>query len=432
MSNKPKKNCPLPTTHARLNHVLSIFDDINKSYQEPVKFTSDLNNLIQALRNVTFMLQSEKGKIENFNEWYKPIQDLMKEDEVMKWLVNSRNHVVKQGDLEKDSYITVRIVNHYNHEIFTQKFDPFLSTDTAIQLFRKVVDLKFPEILKSEVLIEAEREWVVSSYPRGEVVDVLIYCFSILVNVVEKAHEIFGDSILTCEGNSFFDPTEDFMVVLRNNLKLKRSTRVFYESGNVVSSSIERITMEEVLNGMSKEEASKKVTEKYGSIKEIKKIMKPTNEEIPFCFIPYHLEMAKKFMLSDGGILPTCFLYFSKEEPPKMMHFVLSEPTARYSAAERIADMVEQTHCKAIIFLSEVWIGDLPKKGESYVPARYQKGKKEAISLFSATPTKTRHIHLPFSREGEKIILGKESVADDRNWPFFNKLFKVWVNQDIK
>ena len=83
MKIKTKETCPIPITHKRLNHVLSIFDDINKSYQNPDKFTSDLNNLIQTLRNVTFMLQSEKHKIENFDIWYKPIQNSMKENDAI-------------------------------------------------------------------------------------------------------------------------------------------------------------------------------------------------------------------------------------------------------------------------------------------------------------------------------------------------------------
>ena len=109
-----KTPCPFPTTHRRVNQALSIFKDINLHYQDPEKFTSDLNNLIQTLRNITFMLQSEKDTIKDFSGWYAPIQEVMRKDDKMRWLVDSRNHIVKRGDLEKESYISVRIVDHFN------------------------------------------------------------------------------------------------------------------------------------------------------------------------------------------------------------------------------------------------------------------------------------------------------------------------------
>ena len=424
-----KNICPISSTHKRLNHVLSIFDDINKSYQDPDKFTSDLNNIIQALRNITFILQSEKSKIKNFDEWYKPFQEAMRKDDVMLWLVDSRNHVVKKGDLEKDSYLSIRIVDHFNHEIFVQKFDPFITTDEAVQLFRKIIKIKFFDVLKDDVIIEAEREWVVSSYSKAELVDVLIYCFSILVNIIENAHIISNNSILNCKENEFFSEEKDFMVVLRNKLKKSRITKVSYSDGNPLVSNITRIDKTEMFKNYSKAEIKKKVTEKYGDISELKKIMEPTSEEIPFCFLDYHLEMSKKFMLSDGGILTACFFYFSKEEPPRMTFFVPENPVNRFNMAENIADIAEETHCKAIIFISEMWLGDVPKNKKDYIPARLQENRKEAVSILAATPNKIKSILVPFHRENGKIVLEKEQLEKVTEWPFLSKLQKVWKNQ---
>ncbi|MCX6722710.1 MAG: hypothetical protein NT094_01420 [Candidatus Staskawiczbacteria bacterium] len=423
-----KKLCPIIVTHRRLNQSLSIFDDINRSYQNPEKFTSDLNNLIQALRNITFILQSEKSKIENFDEWYEPFQKEMKNDDVMRWLIDSRNHVVKKGDLKKDSYLSIRIVDHYNHEVLTQKFDPFLTTDSAIQLFRKMVKLKYPDILKDEIVLEAERRWVVSSYPKAELVDVLIYCFSILVGIVESAHVKLDRSILDCQQNDFFTKEEDFMVVLRNKLKKIRTTRISYTDGYSYGMDIKKMGKKEIFGDKSQEEITQKVEKRYGDISKLKKIMEPTSEELPFCFLNYHLEMSKRFLLKDGSLMPVCFFYFSKKEPPRMSFFVPDGPISRFSIAESIADIAEETHCRAIIYISEIWVGNIPEKKEDYIPARLQKNKREAVHILAVIPNKIKGIVLPFHRKNKKIILDKETFNDFpiKNYPFFNKLQKVW------
>lgn len=422
------KNCPIPITHTRLNQVLSIFEDINNSYQDPEKFTTNLNNLIQGLRNITFILQSEKHKIKDFDSWYKPFQDIMKEDNVMRWLVDSRNHVVKKGDLEKDSYLSLRIVNHENHEIFEEKFDPFITTDDAIEAFRRIFKIKCAnEYIIEDLVVEAERKWVVASYPNSELIDVLIYCFSILVGIVFSAHKILGVEALFCDKNVFFDIDEDYMIVLRNKLKEKRTTRVSYLDGCSFTYRKKQITRDDI----DVKKDFDKVKEKYGDVEKIKKEMKPADgEDIPFCFMNYHLEMSKRFMLVDGGILAACFFYFSKEKPPRMVFFDPHHPSSRYSMGEEIARVAEETNCRAVIFISEVWIGDFPKNKNDYIPARNQKDRKEAVSIVAITPEKTKEILLPFSRKDEKIILEEEKVSSLNEWPFFTKLQEVWSKQN--
>jgi len=428
-----KTPCPFPTTHRRVNQALSIFKDINLHYQDPEKFTSDLNNLIQTLRNITFMLQSEKDTIKDFSGWYAPIQEVMRKDDKMRWLVDSRNHIVKRGDLEKESYISVRIVDHFNKEIFTQKFDPFFSTNNVIQSFRKTVDLKYPKMLESDILIEAERKWIVHTYPKIELVDVLIYCFSVLVDVVESAHRVLGCSILSCEENNFFNADDDFKLILRNNLKKERVSRIRYVDGNPVTSSLLRLTKEDMFGGKIEEGNKEELSKRYGDFSELVKFSEPTNEGLPFCYMDFHLEMSKRFMATDGGLAPICFLYFSKDKknnPPRIIAFNPSDSTSRYDMAEKIAEAVEVTHCKALIFIGEVWVGDYPEDEKDYVPARLQVDRKEAISILAATPNKTIDYYIPFHRgENGEIVFEELTILEKGEWPFLFKVQKVWEDQ---
>ena len=75
MVDTPKVDCPILQVHTRLNQAFSMFSEVGSRYQKPDAFTVTLNDLIQALRNVTFILQAEKSKIPDFDKWYPPYQE---------------------------------------------------------------------------------------------------------------------------------------------------------------------------------------------------------------------------------------------------------------------------------------------------------------------------------------------------------------------
>src|SRR4051794_6960968 len=92
--------CPVPSAHRRLmdchDHWHAALDD----YMEPDGFRLALNALVQALRNVTWLLQKQKADLPNFDEWYSAWQEAVKSDPVMRWVVKARNRLVKEADLE--------------------------------------------------------------------------------------------------------------------------------------------------------------------------------------------------------------------------------------------------------------------------------------------------------------------------------------------
>jgi hypothetical protein len=79
------------------------------AYMEPETFRLNLNSLIQGLRNVTFLLQSQKRDLPSFEDWYGAWQRAVKDDPVMRWAVSARNRIVKQSDLEMHSTALVRL-----------------------------------------------------------------------------------------------------------------------------------------------------------------------------------------------------------------------------------------------------------------------------------------------------------------------------------
>ncbi|HEX6752668.1 MAG TPA: hypothetical protein VF093_03670 [Solirubrobacterales bacterium] len=63
-------SCPLQSAHTRLRQAHELWHRAAASYPFPEEFVLNLNQLITTLRQVTFMLQAQKHKIEDFESWY--------------------------------------------------------------------------------------------------------------------------------------------------------------------------------------------------------------------------------------------------------------------------------------------------------------------------------------------------------------------------
>lgn len=420
MKETQKIECPLPETHNRLNQTFVLFQNIKNNYHEELEFTSHLNNIIQALRNITFVMQKELAHSNGFEEWYEKQQNKMREDEILKWLVNARNHVVKEGDLKKFSYTKVRLKDHYDRELFAAKLDAEIPMEFVAEWFREKT--KIPEEIKEQSIIEAERIWIVEDFPKAEIVDVLIYCFGVLTNLVYLAHEqVQGTNALLCKKNKHVSAEEDYMEKLHNTITQGRIVRILYSSGEFMtqmSTEMYRPTEESM-------EATKK---RYPKTKQLAELSKEEVGDIPFSKIPYHVETAKHFMEVDGSILPAVFLYFS-DKPPVIKFLGMSRPADRYVMFESIAEQVAETRCTAVVTISEFWRGDMPKEGEKYVPASTQR-KGEGIWVIAASPTRLDQYSIEVTRdENGKPVLGEEchdKNTDPKETPSFKRIYDVW------
>jgi len=74
-----KYRCLLAGVHSRLSEVHKFWHDMLSGYHKPENFRISLNAAIQALRNTTFLLQSNKSIIPNFDQWYEQYRDLIRQ-----------------------------------------------------------------------------------------------------------------------------------------------------------------------------------------------------------------------------------------------------------------------------------------------------------------------------------------------------------------
>lgn len=179
--------CPLETVDRRLNDAHRLLHAAQESYFDPDDFRARLNDLIQALRNVTFILQSNKSRIPNFDGWYSKWQQAMRADPLLLWAHDARTQVVKRGDLETFSKARIAIVDSY----FTprsQDLDvpPWSSPEEIAAAVAK--KLEPPETAREIATVRVERRWVDSNLPNHELLDVLHYVLMCLRDLVDSAH----------------------------------------------------------------------------------------------------------------------------------------------------------------------------------------------------------------------------------------------------
>ena len=156
MSKSKKDKCPIFTTERRLDDCFQLWIATKEKYFDSVQFRVYLNSLIQALRNVTWILQSSKSIFLNFDPWYKQWQDKMRADSILKWLVDARNTIVKKGDLETYSKVKVSIVKSWFDSPSTEfEVSPFIKTEN---IARTIAQQKPKDYLPKVGLLRVKRK----------------------------------------------------------------------------------------------------------------------------------------------------------------------------------------------------------------------------------------------------------------------------------
>jgi hypothetical protein len=183
--------CPLAPVDRRLEDVHRHWHSAEQAYFEPTTFRVAIQTAIQTLRTVTFILQSNKHLIPQFDAWYGPWQEKLKSNALMRWMVDARNKIEKQGDLEAHSFVRAEIVASYLNN------GPVI--DVPAKLFEgpRVILKGIPksdlgEHVKKFGTLRIQRRWVENSLPDCELLDAVAIAYGRIAEVVHDAHRAIG------------------------------------------------------------------------------------------------------------------------------------------------------------------------------------------------------------------------------------------------
>lgn len=190
-----EEGCPVPYAHEKCVEARYFLIQCLLSYHEPQPFIHNLNAFIQALRNITFMLQSQEGLPNTFPAWYETKRQEMRSLRPLRRFVDARNIVVKQSSLTAKSSVLCGLFRGRRMKLSMRSdIKPFTETEKLLQITAKFVGDFFLGGKHSIVGEQAgvERVWVVEELGEGEVLSNCIEALNYMLTLIEEAHRLVG------------------------------------------------------------------------------------------------------------------------------------------------------------------------------------------------------------------------------------------------
>ncbi len=409
-------NCPLYPIEKRLKDCLDLIVETKINYYDPNAFRLNLNNCIQTLRTVTFVLQKNKPLFHNFDIWYKQWQDNMKQDTIMKWLIDSRNTIVKQGDLETYSKARVAVVESwYSSPVLEIDVQPSTETYNLAQHLSKATPDKDSYVVG---LLRLERRWIDSKLPNVELIDALLHSFEILTKMLLDAHEnlLNNENKLNC--NWYSD-----IILLKFKLpsyllaqEWDRTVWVDIASGNILKPTTSEI------NISHKDEIEAK--QRYPDINKFSKNFKKSKSLEEKAFICFQL--AKSVLKKDGTHVSMAIIGYSNS-PEDLRQLIMKDRTEKNLVIHSLAADIEKSNANSIILINEIWLApvDDAKLTKNSVESN---SLKEALQLIAADSTgKELMYYIYFEKDiNKKVHLKKEFYLPSSKMNLMMPIMEVW------
>lgn len=392
--------CPLAAVEQRLLDAFSLCLETKSYYFHPDRFRLSLNNTIQALPNVTFILQKSKSRLTDFDSWYSRWQDTMRSDCQMRWLVESRNLIVKQGDLETRSRARISVVDSW-FESPKLELDgpPFMKSEELRRLF--VVNR--PKGMPIDVgLLKIERRWIDSRMPGNEILEILAHAFNTLSQLLYDAHVRLLDAIVSNECSWFHMLTSstELLPPCLMGQEWDRTIWIDLRDGKIampVSKEV-RPSETDLLRAAEHYKWSNnqkdKISAAAGDLK---------NEAAVW------FEHAKNILQVDGYHRPIALLGFP-DGRKAIFSMEMIDRTEKHLQIRRLAAYIEKTGATSVILINEAWLsrGSLPSSEH----AEDDPNREETLQLIASDNEGQLFVHTAiFTRNAQEKIQFTEEIA---------------------
>lgn len=395
----------------------------------------NLNQLIMTLRQVTFMLQTQKDKIEDFETWYEAgWRERMRADPLMTWLHDARTTVEHVGDLEIASTAVVSVVaNWLDGPYAVFEVAPHIGPEEIVSNL-ETADL--PPRVRKEGMLQVERRWVANDLPGHELTDVCAHGYGIVATILAEAHERLGIQMQTFGGETHEGP-HDRMAHLGGRLpcmlmtREARTARLHLASGMVAE--LDRVQVEQDVrsNEFYEERARAMLLDPETAFK-----FDPDAD--PLDVAGQLATIASRTLAHDGYHLPIVFFFDDRNQIINIAGLSFEDQAEKYVMFRAMADEAERLGASMVVHAGEVWHATLPKSGLSADMQRASErpDRTEALSVMAATSDgRQRTYFTPFARDSDgKPVLSKTHVAAEDNYlnASFIPLMKMWQRKASK
>jgi hypothetical protein len=389
--------CALAAIDRRLEDAHRLWHRAAENYFDPEEFRVNAQLLIQTLRTVTFILQSSKSKIPDFEAWYAPWQQRFKDDPLMYWAKEARNKIEKQGDLASKSFIRAEIVASYlggpSLEVEAHLFDD------PSALFRVIPK----EVLRKQVfkhgVLRIERRWVANDLPEYELLDALAHTYGRLSALVHDAHRQAGLSV------------DDLELAGRLPCMIghsePRALLISLATGDKLELKQEPVEIDFA-----------QVEQRYGTPPDLR------NADTVESLTKLLFNNARRLFLMDGYHESLIFFLRGRQ----IVDVVRFEPENRqqkYLLMRQMAHEAVRRSADGVALIGEVWTAEKTADPFEY-PSDLQEGRGEGLSLMLATKGgRTLHLSAVIGRDGGQVRLG-ETTEEAASPMMFAPFYEVW------
>lgn len=183
--------CPLAAVDRRLGDLHHLWHQAEGAYFQPDDFRLAIQSAIQTARQVSFVLQKNKDLIPDFDNWYANQQSILSSIPLMKWMVDARNRIEKQGDLEGHSFISAEIVaSHLDDGMRIQV--PAKLSDAPLTLLKSIPMSMLGDHIRKDGILRIRRRWIENTLPDTELLEAVATAYGHLARLVRSAHEQMG------------------------------------------------------------------------------------------------------------------------------------------------------------------------------------------------------------------------------------------------
>jgi hypothetical protein len=310
----------------------------------------NLNHFLQTARTVTFIIQKHKGSIPDYETWYAgAVTTPWKSDEVMKWAVQARNEIEKEGDLETNSTLNLTLLFSYlaEQDLVIEIGKAELrnaGVKTLVRLARK----KLPAGVADAAVVKIERCWVTATLPNWELLHALVYVYARIFESCGSLARQFGETLDSTI------PTAANLEVWRESARRVRYLKLNgLESHSIASNSIpldgDATPPEEIREGFNKLHTT---------------AGPPTSfEEV----MTYYTTMAELTFGHWGNHDSMLFLLDERWRPIDMIGTRFEDQADKFIFWRYIADRITILKRFGLVWISESWIRNVDKTGQAAI-----------------------------------------------------------------
>lgn len=409
--------CPLSAVDRRLGDVHRHWHEAERGYFDPDSFRVAIQTAIQTLRTVTFIVQSNKRLFRNFDPWYESWQDKLRADPLMRWMVDARNKIEKQGDLEAHSFVRAEIVASYYEEGPRMEVPAELFQSPAELISSIPTDALRNHVFKDGIL-RIQRRWVENSLPDYELLDAVGIAYGRVAELVADAHRQLGlEPPSTMVGDSDRTQGEKSR---RGRLPCMighgdaRSHNVWLATGQAMEFEQETVEFDR--------EHAESVAGKYGL--ETKEMF-PSTDPAPEATLNDLFAVGRKMFAVDGHHHTIAFL-LNGARPVTMMSLAIQEHGEKYLVMRMLANEVIKYGADGVIIINEVWSAPYdPSK--PYRRAADAPEKSEFLSAILVTKTGDPvQLLALIKRAGDDVTLGETDTFRDQAQIAFAPIYAAW------